>query len=67
MEMDMKTIVFLIAFVTAGALALLGVYAIAYQGASITSAKTSMDFIFAAIIGVLAIAQYKIIETAEKS
>ena len=67
MELDMKTIVFLIAFVTAGVLALLGCYARAYEGASITSAQPAMDLIFSALIGILAIAQYKIIETAEKA
>ncbi len=67
MELDMKSIVFVIVFVIAGALALLGCYAIAYEGHSITSAKPLMDFAFAIIVGILAVAQYKIFETAEKS
>ena len=67
MELDMKTIVFLIVFIIAGGLALLGCYAIAYEGATITSMKPMMDFVFAGILGVLAITQYKIFESAEKA
>ena len=67
MELDMKTLVFLIVFIVSGGLALLGCYAIAYEGQTITSMKPMMDFIFAGILGILAIAQYKIFEAAEKS
>ena len=67
MELDKKTIVFLNVFLVAGGLALLGCYAIAYEGATITSVKPMLDFVFAGILGILAIAQYKIFEAAEKS
>jgi len=67
MELDMKTLVFLIVFLVAGGLVLLGCYSIAYEGATITSMKTLCDFSVAGILGILAIAQYKIFETAEKA
>lgn len=67
MELDMKTLVFLIAFLVAGGLVLLGCYAIAYQGATFTSMKTLSDFGVAGILVILGIAQYKIFETAEKA
>ncbi|MBR3464163.1 MAG: hypothetical protein IKH23_03725 [Clostridiales bacterium] len=67
MELDMKSIVFIIVFVIAGGLAVLGCYSIAYEGQTITSVKPLMDFAFAIIVGALAIAQYKIFEAAEKA
>ena len=67
MELDMKTIVFLIVFLVAGGLVLLGCYAIAYEGATITSMKPLCDFSVAAVLGILAIAQYKIFEASEKA
>jgi hypothetical protein len=67
MELDMKSLIFIIVFAIAGGLVLLGCYAIAYEGASITSMKTGMDFAFAAVLAVMAVVQYKILETTEKA
>ena len=67
MELDMKTIVFLIVFLVAGGLVLRGCYAIDYEGATITSMKPACDFAVAAILGILAVAQYKIFEASEKA
>lgn len=65
--MDGKSLVFIITFVIAGVLALLGVYAVAFQNALVTSPKVMMDFIFAGVLAVMAILQYKVFESAEKA
>lgn len=67
MEMNGKSFIFVITFAVAGILALLGVYAMAFEGALITSPKTSMDFIFAAVLAVMAVLQYKVLEANEKA
>ena len=66
-KMDGKSLVFIITFVIAGVLALLGVYAVAFQNALVTSPKGMMDFIFAGVLAVMAILQYKVFESAEKA
>ena len=66
-KMDGKSLVFIITFVIAGVLALLGVYAVAFQNALVTSPKVMMDFIFAGVLAVMAILQYKVVESAEKA
>ncbi len=66
-KMDGKSLVFIITFVIAGVLALLGVYAVAFQNALVTSPKVMMDFIFAGVLAVMAILQYKVFESAEKA
>ena len=66
-KMDGKSLVFIITFVIAGVLALLGVYAVAFQNALVTSPKVMMDFIFAGVLAVMAILQYKFFESAEKA
>ena len=66
-KMDGKSLVFIITFVIAGVLALLGVYAVAFQNSLVTSPKVMMDFIFAGVLAVMAILQYKVFESAEKA
>ena len=66
-KMDGKSLVFIITFVIAGVLALLGVYAVAFQNALVTSPKVMMDFIFAGVIAFLAVLQFKVFESAEKA
>ena len=66
-KMDGKSLVFIITFVIAGVLALLGVYAVAFQNALVTSPKVMMDFIFAGVLAFLAIIQFKALECGEKA
>ncbi len=66
-KMDGKSFIFIIAFAVAGILALLGVYAMAFENALISSPKVMMDFIFAGVIAFLAILQFKVFESAEKA
>lgn len=65
-NMDGKSIIFFITFVIAGILVLLGVHAMSFDGAAITTPKVSMDFIFAAVLAFMAFLQYKVFESAEK-
>jgi hypothetical protein len=66
-KMDGKSFVFVIAFTVAGILALLGVYAMAFEEAAMTSPKVMMDFIFAGVLAFMAVLQYKVFESAERS
>ena len=65
--MDGKSFIFIIAFAVAGILALLGVYAMAFNGLAATKPSVMMDFIFAGVIAFLAVLQFKVIESAEKA
>lgn len=65
--MDGKSFIFIIAFAVAGILALLGVYAMAFENALMSSPKVMMDFIFAGVIAFLAVLQFKVFESAEKA
>ena len=66
-KMDGKSFIFIIAFAVAGILALLGVYAMAFENALMSSPKVMMDFIFAGVIAFLAVLQFKVFESAEKA
>ena len=65
--MDMKSFFFIVAAATGAIFFLLGLYAIAYEGLTMTSMRPLMDFIFAIVIGIMGVIQYKVIETSEKS
>lgn len=67
MELDGKSIIFFITFVVSGILVLLAVHAMSFQNLPITTPRVYMDFIFAGILAILAVVQYKIIETTEKA
>ena len=65
--MDMKSLFFIIAAVTGSIFFLLGLYAVAYEGLTMASMRPAMDFIFAVVIIIMGVIQYKVIETTEKS
>ena len=65
--MDGKSFIFIVSFLVAGVLAVLGVYAMVFENATISTPKVYMDFIFAGVLAFLSILQFKVFETAEKS
>ena len=65
--MDGKSFIFIIAFAVAGILALLGVYAMAFNNLPATTPSVMMDFIFAGVLAFMAVLQYKVFESAEKA
>ena len=65
--MDGKSFIFIVSFLIAGVLAVLGIYAMVFENATIASPKVYMDFIFAGVLAVLAIFQYKALECGEKA
>ena len=65
--MDMKSFFFIVAAATGAIFFLLGLYAVAYEGLTMTSTRPLLDFIFAVVIGIMGLIQYKVIETSEKS
>jgi hypothetical protein len=65
--MDGKSLFFIVAFLVAGVLAVLGVYAMVFENATIASPKVYMDFIFAGILAIMAVLQFKVLEANEKA
>jgi hypothetical protein len=65
--MDGKSLIFIVAFLVAGVLAVLGVYAMVFENATIASPKVYMDFIFAGILAIMAVLQFKVLEANEKA
>ena len=65
--MDGKSLIFIVAFFVAGVLAVLGVYAMVFENATIASPKVYMDFIFAGILAIMAVLQFKVLEANEKA
>ena len=65
--MDMKSFFFIVAAATGAIFFLLGLYAVAYEGLTMTSTRPLLDFIFAVVIGIMGLIQYKVIEPTEKS
>ena len=66
-KMDGKSLIFVVTFVIAGVLALLGVYAMAFNNLPATTPSVMMDFIFAGVLAFMAVLQYKVFESAERS
>ena len=65
--MDGKSFIFIVSFLTAGVLAVLGVYAMVFENAAVTSPKVYMDFIFAAVLAIMAVLSFKVFESGEKA
>ena len=65
--MDGKSFVFVVAFVAAVVLVILGIFSMVFDNLTISSSKVYMDFIFAGVLAVLGIFQYKALETGEKA
>ena len=65
--MDGKSLIFIVSFLIAGVLAVLGVYAMVFENATIASPKVYMDFIFAGVLAFMSILQFKVLESGEKS
>ena len=65
--MDGKSFIFIVSFLTAGVLAVLGVYAMVFENLTVASPKVYMDFIFAGVLAFMAILQFKVLETGERA
>ena len=65
--MDGKSFIFIVSFLVAGVLAVLGVYAMVLENVTIASPKVYMDFIFAGVLAVMSLLQFKVLETNEKA
>jgi len=65
--MDAKSFVFVVAFVAAVVLVILGIFSMVFDNLTISSSKVYMDFIFAGVLAVLAIIQFKALESGEKA
>ena len=65
--MDGKSFVFVVAFVAAVVLVILGIFSMVFDNLTISSSKVYMDFIFAGVLAFLAIIQYKALESGEKA
>ena len=65
--MDGKSFLFVVAFVVAGILVLLGIFSMVIDHLAITSSMVYLDFIFAVILAVMAIIQFKALEASEKT
>ena len=65
--MDGKSFVFVVAFVAAVVLVILGIFSMVFDNLTISSSKVYMDFIFAGVLAVLAIIQFNAFESGEKA
>ena len=65
--MDGKSFIFVVAFVAAVVLVVLGIFSMVFDNLTISSSKVYMDFIFAGVLAFLAIIQYKALESGEKA
>lgn len=65
--MDGKSIVFVVAFIAAVVLVILGIFSMVFDNLTITSSKVYLDFIFAGVLAFLAIIQFKALECGEKA
>ena len=65
--MDAKSFIFVVAFIAAVVLVILGIFSMVFDNLTISSSKVYMDFIFAGVLAVLGIFQYKALETGEKA
>ncbi len=65
--MDGKSFIFVTAFVAAVVLVIMGIFSMVFDNLTISSSKVYLDFIFAGVLAVLAIFQYKALECGEKA
>ena len=65
--MDGKSFIFVVAFLAAVVLVILGIFSMVFDNLTITSSKVYLDFIFAGVLAVMAIFQYKALECGEKA
>ena len=65
--MDAKSFIFVVAFIAAVVLVILGIFSMVFDNLTISSSKVYMDFIFAGVLAVLAIIQFKALESGEKA
>lgn len=65
--MDGKSFIFVVAFVAAVVLVIMGIFSMVFDNLTISSSKVYLDFIFAGVLAVLAIFQYKALECGEKA
>lgn len=65
--MDAKSFIFVVAFIAAVVLVILGIFSMVFDNLTISSSRVYLDFIFAGVLAVLGIFQYKALETGEKA
>lgn len=65
--MDGKSFFFVVAFLVATILVILGIFSMVFDNLTITSSRVYMDFIFAGVLVVLGIIQFKSLESGEKA
>ena len=65
--MDAKSFIFTVAFIAAVVLVILGIFSMVFDNLTISSSRVYLDFIFAGVLAVLAIFQYKALEYGEKA
>ncbi len=65
--MDGKSFIFVVAFVAAAILVLMGIFSMVIDNLAITSSRVYLDFIFAGVLAVMAIIQFKALECSEKA
>ena len=65
--MDAKSFIFVVAFVAAVVLVIMGIFSVVFDNLTISSSRVYLDFIFAGVLAVMAIFQYKALECGEKA
>ena len=65
--MDAKSFIFVVAFVAAVVLVIMGIFSMVFDNLTISSSRVYLDFIFAGVLSVMAIFQYKALECGEKA
>ncbi len=65
--MDAKSFIFVVAFVAAVVLVIMGIFSMVFDNLTISSSRVYLDFIFAGVLAVMAIFQYKALECGEKA
>ena len=64
--MDGKSFIFVVAFLAAVVLVILGIFSMAFDNLAFTSPKVYLDFMFAGLLAILAVFQFKVFEAGEK-
>ena len=65
--MDGKSFIFVVAFLAAVVLVIMGIFSMVFDNLTISSSRVYLDFIFAGVLAVMAIFQYKALECGEKA
>ena len=65
--MDAKSFIFVVAFIAAVVLVILGIFSMVFDNMTISSSRVYLDFIAAGVLAVLGIIQYKALESGEKA